>query len=102
MEFERVLTHEELWDGEMRSLYMGNRKVLLYRLNGEVLAYEDRCLHRGVPLSEGCLKGNVLTCSAHHWQFDLGTGESINPKNKHLKRFQVRLESDGIYVEGNK
>jgi phenylpropionate dioxygenase-like ring-hydroxylating dioxygenase large terminal subunit len=35
-----------------------------------VLAYEDRCPHRGAPLSLGRLSPQGLTCPYHGWTFD--------------------------------
>lgn len=44
--------------------------IVLYRDNsGTVHALEDRCPHRQVKLSHGCVKGELLECSYHGWQF---------------------------------
>jgi phenylpropionate dioxygenase-like ring-hydroxylating dioxygenase large terminal subunit len=38
--------------------------------DGQVLALEDRCPHRGVALSTGKLCGSVIRCAYHGWAFD--------------------------------
>lgn len=44
--------------------------VLLYRTEaGEVVALEDRCPHRQAPLSSGKLRGDVVECGYHGFQF---------------------------------
>jgi phenylpropionate dioxygenase-like ring-hydroxylating dioxygenase large terminal subunit len=44
--------------------------VLLYRTEGgEVVAMEDRCPHRQAPLSIGKLKGDVVQCGYHGFEF---------------------------------
>jgi toluene monooxygenase system ferredoxin subunit len=69
------------------------------RLADEVHAYLDRCAHLGVALSEGTLEGGVLTCSAHHWQYDAATGRGINPDTACLVRFPVTITDGDVYVE---
>jgi len=40
----------------------------------EVYALDDRCPHRGGPLSQGIVHGRSVTCPLHNWVFDLATG----------------------------
>jgi toluene monooxygenase system ferredoxin subunit len=99
MAFERVAELDELWDGEMAPCAAGGHKILLVRLGDSVRAYEDRCVHLGVALSEGELEDRVITCTAHHYQYDALTGRGINPKAACLTRFPVRIEGGGIWVD---
>lgn len=100
MAFERVAELDDLWDGEMAPCRAGGRRILLIRLGDAVRAYEDRCVHMGVPLSEGQLDRQVLTCSAHHYQYDAMTGRGINPAAVCLVRFPVRIDGGAIWVDG--
>ncbi len=44
--------------------------VLLYRrLDGVAVAIENRCPHRGAPLTLGCLKDDVVQCGYHGFEF---------------------------------
>jgi phenylpropionate dioxygenase-like ring-hydroxylating dioxygenase large terminal subunit len=36
---------------------------------GQVFALEDRCPHRGAPLSSGSIEDDVLVCPYHGWSF---------------------------------
>ncbi len=40
----------------------------------EVYAMDDRCPHKGGPLSNGIVHGRSVTCPLHNWVFDLATG----------------------------
>jgi toluene monooxygenase system ferredoxin subunit len=97
--FERAALVDELWDGEMAARTVGGRKVLLVRLGDAIRAYEDRCVHLGVALSEGQLDDRVITCSAHHYQYDALTGQGVNPRAACLTRFPVRVEGGAIWVD---
>ena len=43
---------------------------VLARLDGELVAFVDRCPHRLLPLSAGELCGSTLQCAYHGWRFD--------------------------------
>jgi toluene monooxygenase system ferredoxin subunit len=99
MAYVKTLPQEELWVGEMRSCDVAGRRVLLLRLQSGVYAYEDRCAHLRVPLSEGTLRHGVLTCSAHAFEYDAATGRGINPKNTRIVALPVRIEGGHIWVD---
>jgi len=56
MSMHKVLPLQDLWDGEMQGHLVAGCKVLLVKLDGQVTAFEDRCAHLGVALSEGSLE----------------------------------------------
>jgi toluene monooxygenase system ferredoxin subunit len=91
----RDVAADDLWDGEMK----GCAGVLLVAVDGEIHAYADRCAHLGIALSEGKLEGCVLTCSAHHYQYDAKSGAGVNPRSIALERYPVRRENGRILVD---
>jgi nitrite reductase/ring-hydroxylating ferredoxin subunit len=51
------------------------QEIVLFRdSTGKAVALEDRCPHRRVPLSLGCIKANGLQCAYHGWTFHGTTG----------------------------
>lgn len=96
---KRLMALEELWDGEMRGHAVDGRKVLLVKLDGRVCAYEDRCAHLGVALSEGELIGDEIVCRAHQYRYDARTGCGVNPKSVSLRALPVTIEDGMIAVE---
>ena len=99
MPFEPIIADAELWDGDMTAHRVDGRDLLLVRHNGVVYAYENRCAHLGVALSEGRLDGYVLTCRAHHWQYDVRSGSGVNPATVCLRRFAVKIEDGKVFVD---
>jgi phenylpropionate dioxygenase-like ring-hydroxylating dioxygenase large terminal subunit len=55
----------------------GLRWALARGASGEAFALADRCPHRGVPLSRGCVEGDGLRCAYHGWKFD-GQGRCVD------------------------
>jgi nitrite reductase (NADH) small subunit len=51
--------------------------VAVFRtVDDRVFALEDRCPHKGGPLSEGIVHGASVTCPLHNWTLSLETGEA--------------------------
>jgi toluene monooxygenase system ferredoxin subunit len=98
-EWVAVATLDNLWKGEMTDVQIGDELILLVRLNsGDVHAYQGQCPHQKSPLADGKLDGHILTCAAHLWQFNLLTGEGVNPKGRQLRRYEVKVEDATVSV----
>jgi len=96
-----VGTLDDIWDGDMRSVMLDGRPILLCNVAGAVVAFDDSCPHLGNLLSMGKLEEHVLTCAAHEWSFDVRTGGGINPASACLHRYPVRLDGDRVLVYTN-
>ena len=99
MGFRKVATLDELWEGEMRALTIEEHVVLLIHLIGGIYAYADSCPHLGTKLSQGSLRRNVLSCATHGWEFDVISGQGINPKMACLESFAVKVEDGDIFID---
>ena len=57
-------------------LILEQRLVLFRQSDGKLVALEDRCQHRLLPLSKGKLVGDNVQCGYHGMTFD-GTGKCV-------------------------
>ncbi|NKB37954.1 MAG: Rieske 2Fe-2S domain-containing protein [Gammaproteobacteria bacterium] len=75
-----TLLSEELAEGEFKAHEILGDRLLLTRVDGEVFAVRDRCLHRGVPFSRKpeCYKKGTITCWYHAFTFDMASGELVD------------------------
>ncbi|MFJ6699897.1 Rieske 2Fe-2S domain-containing protein [Streptomyces sp. NPDC091272] len=72
-----VLKSEDLGKTPERVFYWGSPVAVFRDANGQVRALEDKCSHRGIPLSRGTVKGDTLRCDFHHFRFD-GAGRCVD------------------------
>jgi toluene monooxygenase system ferredoxin subunit len=93
-----VCSVEDLWEGEMQCFRVGDSAILLLKIDGHFRAYQGRCPHLGGALVEGDLDGTILTCRAHHWQFNALNGEGINPRMAHLECFSTEIVAGKILI----
>lgn len=61
-----------------KSVQILDEKIVLIREAGQVRALNDRCPHRGVPLSAGRREfPGTLSCVYHGWTYDTATGQLV-------------------------
>ena len=66
---------EPLGVNQMKLVHAGNERVVVARTESGHAAFQDRCTHRGGPLSDGALMCGTVQCPWHGSQFDVHTGE---------------------------
>jgi phenylpropionate dioxygenase-like ring-hydroxylating dioxygenase large terminal subunit len=70
--FARDLHHKPV------SLRLFGQEIMFYRDRGVAHALQDRCPHRGIPLSLGKQEfPGTFTCRYHGWTFDLESGTMV-------------------------
>lgn len=77
-----------------------NGNVAVFRTAGDrVYALDDRCPHRGGPLSQGIVHGGRVTCPLHDWAIDLDAGQAVAPDQGCVKTYPVRVENGTIEID---
>ena len=74
-------------------------KIAVFRTaEDQIFAIENRCPHKGGPLSEGIVHGASVTCPLHNWVFDLATGEAQGADEGSVRTYPVKVEDGLIYI----
>jgi nitrite reductase (NADH) small subunit len=64
----------------------------------EVYALEDRCPHKGGPLSQGIVFDKRVACPLHDWVIDLEQGCAQEPDEGCIKTFPVRIDNGRVFI----
>ncbi len=97
---ERVASTRDLADGQMTTVLVGGKKVLLAKVGGAFYATAARCPHWGGALPEGTLHEARLLCPLHKATFDVRSGDLIEPPALDgIAAFRVRVDGDDVYVD---
>jgi nitrite reductase/ring-hydroxylating ferredoxin subunit len=112
-------SRSDLSDGQRLVVSVGSRDVGVLEHDGEVFAYENRCLHQGGPVCEGLVIGKVetivdadrtvrgerfsreemhLVCPWHGWEYDLRTGVCATEPRWRLRAYQVTVRDGELYL----
>jgi nitrite reductase (NADH) small subunit len=97
----RVTQCENIPLREGRSIKIDTREIAIFRLGDRFLAIDNRCPHKGGPLSEGIVSGNTVVCPLHAWKIDLGTGSVVNQASEQpcVTTYPVRVCDGVIQIE---
>ena len=89
-----------LADGEFQCFPdLGEHGVLVCRVAGVLYAIEDNCSHRDAKLSDGRLRGPLLTCPVHGAQFDVRDGSHQGPPAAvGIATYRLTEDSDGAVL----
>lgn len=66
-----------------------------------VFALDDRCPHKGGPLSEGIVHGTAVTCPLHNWVFDLNTGQAQGADDGAVRTYAVHVQGGRILIDAS-
>ena len=65
----------------------------------EVFALEDRCPHKGGPLSQGIVHGKKVACPMHNWNIELDSGCAVAPDQGCAREFRVKVEDGRVWLD---
>ena len=99
-DFVKVARAGEIAPGEAKAVDLGAKRIAIFNIEGTYHAIDDKCTHRGGPLSEGMVVGNEVTCPWHGAIFDVTTGSVLGlPAPRSVASYEVRIEGDDIGLE---
>ena len=99
----RKVKAQEIAEGGLATTKIGNKEILLAKVEGKIYALDNACGHLAYPLDEGRLDGHVITCIWHYARFDVRTGEVLSAgiDFDNLKPLKVEVAPDGTLGIGN-
>ncbi|GAB4048994.1 FAD-dependent oxidoreductase [Spirosoma litoris] len=90
---------DDMVDGELKEVRVGDTDVLLARSDGQYYALYPKCTHYQGPLAKGLLNGHRLVCPWHNACFDIRDGHRLEaPALNGLPTHEVRIENDQVFV----
>jgi nitrite reductase (NADH) small subunit len=74
-------------------------RIAVFRTaDDRVFAIEDRCPHKGGPLSQGIVHGASVTCPLHNWVISLETGKALGADDGGVRTIAVKVEGEVLFI----
>ncbi len=74
--------------------------VAIFRAaDDRVFALDDRCPHKGGPLSDGIVHGTKVTCPLHGMVFSMETGAAQGPDEARVRTHRIRVEAGRVLLD---
>jgi nitrite reductase (NADH) small subunit/3-phenylpropionate/trans-cinnamate dioxygenase ferredoxin subunit len=98
-DFVKAIAAADLAPGTCTEVAVGGKAVALFNVAGSFHAIGNRCVHRGGPLGQGMLEGEMVLCPWHAWGYDVTTG--VSPANPEIRvpRYDVKVEDGTVFVK---
>jgi nitrite reductase (NADH) small subunit len=82
-----------------RCVRHGETTIAVFRTTEDrIFALEDKCPHRGGPLSQGIVHDGCVTCPLHNWVISLETGRAQGADEGAVKTIPVKVEQQQIFL----
>jgi nitrite reductase/ring-hydroxylating ferredoxin subunit len=115
----RVASSSQIEDGGRLVLGVDDLEVGIFRVDGELCAFENRCPHAGGPVCQGTMLDGVkeilddtgrslgqtwdesdprIVCPWHGYEFSLKTGAFPTLPHIQLRRIPVEEDGGDVYV----
>jgi nitrite reductase/ring-hydroxylating ferredoxin subunit len=99
-DYLRAMKVSDLAEGTISTVDLNGSHILLSKIGGEVSAVSGTCTHEDTDLGLGFVLEDRVICPLHLSQFDLKTGQVMNPPaTEPLRRFNVKIQDEAIFVE---
>lgn len=74
--------------------------LALFNVDGTFFAIDDACPHQGASLSEGEVRGCIVVCPWHGWEYDVTDGKLVTPPGSlNATTYRVVVDGDDVLVE---
>lgn len=96
-----VCGREQVPPGGRICVAADSQSVVLCDIGGQLTAVENCCPHAGLPLADGELRGEVLTCAYHGYTYNVRTGKNVDFPNEEppVRTFNVEVRDGRVWVE---
>jgi nitrite reductase/ring-hydroxylating ferredoxin subunit/multimeric flavodoxin WrbA len=93
----------EILEGKSKSFSISDERglrgdIAVFNINGKYHAISDTCVHKGGPLSQGILKGDVVTCPWHGWKYNVRTGKSPHKGGDSVNGLATKVIGNKLYI----
>ena len=89
---------DEIPDGGRKIVETEHLSIGVFHRDGQWVALQNSCLHRGGPVCTGELAGGTLTCPWHGYQYDLPTGQLLLDRTSALPIYPVSVQDGRVTV----
>lgn len=94
-----VIQESELPEGSRRVFLLQETSILLFNIEKQYYAIHNQCTHAELPLEEGEIEKDIITCPYHGAKFCIKTGEVKGPPAfENLMTYPTRVKNGIIQI----
>ena len=94
-----LIDADSLPPGSAAEILADGKILAVFNVDGTFHVIDGICPHAGGPLGKGMLRGNIVTCPWHGWQFNVSTGQHCLNSRMCQTRYEARVEDGRVVAE---
>ncbi len=97
---KKIAQLTDIPEGGSKLVMVDDTPIALFKIKGEVHAWDNRCPHRGASLADGNISESVIQCKYHLWEFDIKSACAVANSDLKVKAFEVVIEDGDVFIDG--
>jgi len=90
----------DLAEDEPFPVTLGDERIALYLVDGDVYATHNVCTHQFALLSDGYMEDGCIECPLHQGKFDIKTGAALcAPATAPVRTYSVHVEDGAVLID---
>jgi nitrite reductase/ring-hydroxylating ferredoxin subunit len=98
-EFTKLGPISDFAEGTIRPVTCNGKMLAVANVSGKLQVIANTCCHKGGPLGEGTLAGNIVACPWHGWRFDVSSGACVNNPAAKIATYESKIENNDLLVK---
>lgn len=99
MTWKNICPLEEIPVLGARLVRSADKEIGIFRTEDDrVFALNNRCPHKGGPLSQGIVYGDKVACPLHSWKISLVDGMAEAPDVGETACYAVKVEAGNVFL----
>lgn len=95
---KKIANLDEIPIGGSKLVMVDDIPIALFNINGRIIAWDNRCPHRGASLSDGIISEKTIQCKYHLWEFDVSNSCSVANRKIKIKTFTVSVRNKDVFL----
>ena len=95
---KKIANLDDIPIGGSKLVMVGDTPIALFNINGRIIAWDNRCPHRGASLSDGIISNKTIQCKYHLWEFDISDSCSVANRKIKIKKFKVSVKNKDVFL----
>ena len=95
---KKIANLDEIPIGGSKLVMVDDIPIALFNINGKIIAWDNRCPHRGASLSDGIISEKTIQCKYHLWEFNVSNSCSVANRKIKIKTFTVSVRNKDVFL----
>ena len=96
---KKIAQLTDIPEGGSKLVMVDDTPIALFKIKGEMHAWDNRCPHRGASLADGNITNSVIQCKYHLWEFDIKSACAVANSDLKVKTFTIVVENGDVFID---